>query len=98
MNKTLEIFRVLFEWAVPGLNRGPSDFQSLALPAELTALRSAFYKRRERSRQPEREPISVRFQSGPAPAAGLKILAIRTIVPAARQRNEAVRIAETVPG
>jgi len=26
------------EWAVPGLNRGPSDFQSLALPAELTAL------------------------------------------------------------
>ena len=25
------------EWAVPGLNRGPSDFQSLALPTELTA-------------------------------------------------------------
>lgn len=26
------------KWAVPGLNRGPSDFQSLALPTELTAL------------------------------------------------------------
>jgi integrase len=25
------------EWADPGLNRGPSDFQSLALPAELSA-------------------------------------------------------------
>lgn len=25
------------EWAVPGLNRGPRDFQSLALPTELTA-------------------------------------------------------------
>ena len=26
------------KWAVPGLNRGPSDFQSLALPTELTTL------------------------------------------------------------
>ncbi len=26
------------QWAVPGLNRGPNDFQSFALPAELTAL------------------------------------------------------------
>src|SRR5947209_5036492 len=25
------------QWADPGLNRGPSDFQSLALPTELSA-------------------------------------------------------------
>ena len=31
------------KWAVPGLNRGPSDFQSLALPTELTAPRLRFY-------------------------------------------------------
>ena len=30
------------EWAVPGLNRGPSDFQSLALPTELTTHVSCF--------------------------------------------------------
>ncbi|CAN5544979.1 hypothetical protein BH11PLA2_BH11PLA2_25240 [soil metagenome] len=27
------------EWALPGLNRGPSDFHSLALPTELSTLR-----------------------------------------------------------
>jgi hypothetical protein len=31
----------LIQWALPGLNRGPNDFQSFALPAELSALRSA---------------------------------------------------------
>ena len=30
-------FPCFLEWADPGLNRGPSDFQSLALPAELSA-------------------------------------------------------------
>src|SRR5262245_27606724 len=28
---------LFFEWAEPGLNRRPSDFQSLALPTELSA-------------------------------------------------------------
>jgi len=32
------------EWAVPGLNRGPSDFQSLALPTELTARHPSLYR------------------------------------------------------
>src|SRR3954469_12788295 len=31
------------EWADPGLNRGPSDFQSLALPTELSA-RAMFFR------------------------------------------------------
>jgi hypothetical protein len=42
--ETTRISSGFFEWAVPGLNRGPSDFQSLALPAELTAQTSPFYK------------------------------------------------------
>ena len=32
-----DLVRSCVEWADPGLNRGPSDFQSLALPAELSA-------------------------------------------------------------
>ena len=38
VSKSASVVGFSSEWAVPGLNRGPSDFQSLALPTELTAL------------------------------------------------------------
>ena len=47
------------QWAVPGLNRGPSDFQSLALPAELTAQCRRFYRWVARGRQSRPNGYSV---------------------------------------
>ena len=49
------------KWAVPGLNRGPSDFQSLALPTELTAHCRKIANRIARNRGGERVPPRLRL-------------------------------------
>src|SRR5262249_30704634 len=80
------------EWAVAGLNRGPSDFQSLALPTELTAPTSHFYKRGVHNRQPSAKSFH------PPTGTGLYSRATRTITPTIPHIAEAMTITKSVPG
>ena len=92
------------EWAVPGLNRGPSDFQSLALPTELTAReRTVFIKPARASVNGPRRAFSTErhqpSQKGHSPpATGLNMRATRTNAPATVARPQRITSAEIVPG